>query len=484
MSLTRKVAYNTVIQIIGKAITTIISLYLVAALTRYLGVSGYGQYTTIFAYVGFFSVLADFGFFWILVREIADPKADIHKSVSNILTLRTILGIVFFGLAFLISFLIPQYHEFRMGIAIVGLASLWLALNSTYIGVFQNKLRMDKAAITDILGRLIILGITIYLIKKDLGLNSILWAYAIGNIINFFASAYLGRIYANFRPAFDFVYWKKVIWQAFPMGIVLLLGLIYFKIDTVMLSLMRSSEDVGIYGPPYKVLEILMLVPSMFMGNVFPIVTRYIFDKDPRVQNALQKSFDFLFLMVVPVVLGVMFTAPRIIRLVAGREFVTAQTIGPVFGIQATSAFALQILIVAVGFSFISHLFGYLVIALGKQAKLIGPYIFLAIFNIGLNLILIPKISYIGAAFVTVLTEILVLVFSWWIAKKHLDIKFNLKIIWQTLFAGVILAIFLAFSARYIHLAILIPVSILLYTLALWLVGGVNKTMVKTLLRG
>ena len=61
MSLTRGVAYNTTIQIVGKVITTIISLFIVAALTRYLGVAGFGQYTTIFAYTGFFGVLAVLG---------------------------------------------------------------------------------------------------------------------------------------------------------------------------------------------------------------------------------------------------------------------------------------------------------------------------------------------------------------------------------------------------------------------------------------
>ena len=71
MSLTRRVAYNTVVQVVGKVLTTLISLVLIAALTRYLGVSGYGSYTTIFAYIQFFAVLADFGFFWFFLREIS-----------------------------------------------------------------------------------------------------------------------------------------------------------------------------------------------------------------------------------------------------------------------------------------------------------------------------------------------------------------------------------------------------------------------------
>jgi len=484
MSYTRKVFYNTAIQIIGKVATTVISLFLVAALTRYLGVSGYGQYTTIFAYIGFFAVFADFGFFWILVREIAQPEADINKATSNVLTLRTIIGIVIFGLASLIGLFIPQYADFRGGIAIIALASLFLALNSTYIGIFQNKHRMDKAVLTDVIGRIIIFVLTIYLIKLGLGLNLILWAYAIGNFINFILSAYLGKIYVNFRPAFDFTYWRKLFWLALPMAAVLILGTIYFKIDSVMLSLMRTSEDVGIYGPPYKVLEILLLFPSIFMGNVFPIVTRYIYTQDERLKNALQKVFDFLALAGLPIVLGIVFTAQRIIRIVAGQEFVTAHTIPPVWGLPATSVTVLQILVIGVVLAFFSSMFGYLMIALGKQSKLIIPNLVFVVFNIGLNLILIPKISYIGAALVTVLTEIVVITFYWWVLQGLLKVKYDLKILWKVTLASLILGLFLYFWANSFNLIILILLAMIIYLGVLWLLRGINKQMFLDLLPG
>ena len=260
MSYTRRVAYNTTVQVVGKVITTLISLILVAALTRYLGVAGYGQYTTIFAFTQFFAVFADFGFFWFLVREISKPDADQEKIFNNVLTFRTLMAIGIFAVSFLIGLVIPQYHDIRLGIGIIAAASFWMTLNGTYVGIFQNRLRMDKAAITDILGRLAILGVVLFQIKAGASLNQILWAYFVGNAINFLASALLGRIYLKMRPAFDLDYWKKIFWEALPIFIVSMLGLVYFKIDTIMLSLLKTPEDVGIYGPPYKVVEILILM--------------------------------------------------------------------------------------------------------------------------------------------------------------------------------------------------------------------------------
>ncbi len=60
MSYTRKVAFNTAAQMLGKVLGTAISIATVAALFRYFGVEGMGKYTTVFAFVAFFSVFADF----------------------------------------------------------------------------------------------------------------------------------------------------------------------------------------------------------------------------------------------------------------------------------------------------------------------------------------------------------------------------------------------------------------------------------------
>jgi len=482
MSLTRRVAYNTVVQVVGKVLTTLISLVLIAALTRYLGVSGYGQYTTIFAYIQFFAVIADFGFFWFYLREISKPEADINKISSNVLSFRTLVAIGIFAISFLIGIFIPQYHDIRYGIGIIAGASFWMALNGTYVGIFQNKLRMDKAALTDVLGRLAILGIVFYQIKVGTNLTGILWAYFFGNFLNFAINAYLGKIYVKIRPAFDFGYWKHIFWECLPISIVSILSIIYFKVDTVMLSLLKSSTDVGIYGPPYKVLEILILFPGIFMGNVFPIFVNYIYSKDERIKAAYQQSFDFLLIAAVPIVIGIIFTAQRIIQIIAGSEFVSAHTIPPVWGFPATSVTVLQILIIAVGISFISHIFGYMVIALGKQTKLIWPNAAMVIFNVGMNLILIPKISYIGAAMVTVLTEILVVSSYYYVMRRHIELKLSFNIVWKVILSGIILGLVLRYLS-FLSLWYLVPIAAMVYLLSLWLFKGISKEMVLKLVQ-
>lgn len=481
MSLTKKVAYNTIIQLVGKVITTAISLVLIASITRYLGVNGYGQYTTIFAYVSFWAVLADFGFFLILVREISKTGAQVDKIFNNIVTLRGLLGIIVFSLVALTAFLIPSYPMVvKSGIAVCAFGWFWISMNSTYVGVFQANLEMHWATLTDVLGRIIILGFVLFFIKMNFALNAIILAYCIGNMVNFFASMYFGRRFVHFKPTFDFKYWKKIFYETLPMGIVLILGVLYFKIDTVILSLFKSSKDVGIYGAPFKILEVLLIIPGIFMGNVFPIITRYLEKNDERLQSAFQKSFDFLSLMALPVVFGALVLARPIINFIAGQEFVDATTMGPFFGLQSSAPLVLQILIITVGIYYISQLFNNTVIAMGRQKEMVKPYIIITLLNIGLNLIAIPHLSYIGAALVTIITAASVLYFTAKIVFGHKELKINFVVFGKALVSALIMGSILFLLKINLLLAILL--GILVYFFFLYIFKAFTKDTIRILL--
>lgn len=482
---TKKVAYNTLIQIVGKILTTATSLVLIASLTRYLGVYGYGQYTTIFSYVSFAAVFADLGFFWIMVRELSKPNRKDHEKIfNNIMTLRSILGLIVFILGFAVSFLIPAYDTtIRYGIGIISIGWFFITINSTYVGLFQSKHKMDRATLSEVIGRLIILGFVLWFIKMGYGLLAIVSAYAIGNIVNLIISMFFGSKFINFRLRFDTDIWKKMFLEAWPMGIVLVLHVVYLRVDSVMLSVMKTPEDVGIYGAPYKILEILVLVPGIFMGNVFPIITRYFHEKSEKIYDAIQKAFDFLSILALPIMVGVFMLASPIIAFVAGDQFLTSSTIGDFLGHYANSALTLQVLIFATGIIFFSNIFNSTAVAIHKQKKLVWPNVIFALANVVLNLFLIPKYSYIGASIATVITEFLVLLIIWQIVYKYLPkLKINFKIFAKAFLATLVMGIII-YLMRDINMFAIIPVAILVYFLALYLFGGYDKNTIKMILK-
>ena len=97
MSLSRKIAKNAAIQYTSKIIGTILGLFTIALLTRYLGAAGFGEYTVAASYLQFTGTLVDFGFTITAVRMLAEAGADRKKIFGNIVTLRLISALFVFA---------------------------------------------------------------------------------------------------------------------------------------------------------------------------------------------------------------------------------------------------------------------------------------------------------------------------------------------------------------------------------------------------
>ncbi|MFA6423026.1 MAG: flippase [Patescibacteria group bacterium] len=480
MSLTKKVAYNTTVQIVGKVVTTIISLFIIGILTRSLGVNGFGQYTTAFAYVNFIAVIVDMGFFTVLVREIVFAKYPLEKIVNNIITFRAVIAIVIYLISVIIAQFLPYEPIIKIGIALASLAVFFLSMNSTIIALFQAKFRIDKGVISDVIGRLIILISLLVISHKSTNLTLIITAYIIGNFVNFVINYLFAKKYVAIKPAFDFEFWKMIYKEALPMGILIIIGFIYFKIDMVVLSLMKPSYDVGIYGASYKVLEIVLTLPAMFMGAMFPIITQYISQKDERLNNAVQKSFDFLNLITWPIVIGGIFLSVPIIKIIGGNEFVNASAISW-HGYAITPSIVLSILLLALGLSGISLLFGQVVLAMKKQRDLIMPNIIIAIINLSLNIIFIHYWSYLAAAIITVLSEFLSLYFAFKIYRRYIDFLPKMTNFIKYIFSAIImgLVIYLSKSLGFVISAFLGTIT---YVVFLFLTKAIDIAIINQII--
>lgn len=397
MSDTKKIAYNTVAQVIARVITTIASLVAVGYLTRYLGVEGYGQLTLILTYLALFGILADFGFFLLQVREVTQKPAQEGYIVGNILGLKIVLSIIVFAIAYLASLLIYDNSLITTGILIGSATQAAAILSQVPVSLFQAKLQMQKVAVTNIVARLIYLGLIIWAATADIGLLGVVWMTVIAN-----AAALVMQVVWAWRitpiiPQWDMGYWRKFLIEAWPIGVVVILATIYFRIDTVMLSVMKGDWEVGIYGAPYKIVEVLLTVPTIFMSSVFPVITRALDENWNRAKQIFRKAFDFMALLALPIAFGILVIGTPAMVLIAGPDFVL-------------SGLVLKLLIWAAAISFLGGVLNYSIIAAGVQRILVWPYLLATAFNIVANLLVIPRFSYVGAAITTIATELLVII--------------------------------------------------------------------------
>ena len=150
----RKIYTNTLAQIGWKIITALISIFLIKVLTSYLDVSWYGLYSKIYNYLSIFAVIADLGLYTITVRELtkyADDAKMVAKISGNILTLRTISGILILFLSLAIAPFHTGYNSqmAMIGIFIVSLFTLVWLINSSLMSYLQATLHTEFSLIAN-----------------------------------------------------------------------------------------------------------------------------------------------------------------------------------------------------------------------------------------------------------------------------------------------------------------------------------------------
>lgn len=459
MVIARKIAYNVVFISIAKIFSTILALVAIGFITRYLGASGFGNYATVLAFFAFFGAFADLGLYSVATREISRAGADEEKIMGNIFSLRLLASLTVFLISPLAIFL-PYPPELKWGIIIAAASFIFSSGYSVLNGVFQKNLAMDKVALTEVLGKVVQLAIIVFAVKYDLGFRVIIMSLLAYMIFNFTIVLFWSRRYLKFKPQIDWTYWKKFIKESLPMGIAALIAFLYLKIDTILLSVIKSSSDVGIYNAAYKVIENIIFFPGMIVGLTLPLTSRYIFSERKRFEDISNKTFKVFFILVVPLVIGTLFLADGIIRLIGGAGF-------------SESASVLRILIFSLVFMFFGNFSNNILLASNLQKKLMVVLSICAAFNITANLILIPIYSYKGSAVISVFTEMMVVIFTFYLLSKKINYRPNFEHVFRILFSGLVMSAFL-FMFRNFNFFFLAPASAGVYCLLLWLTKAVT----------
>ena len=470
-----RIARNTLIQFAGKGITTVVGLVLLALLTRKLGVASYGDYVTILAFSQFFAIFADFGINVYALKRLSTPTEDEHIMASEALGLRvvTVTGIMTIG--GLIGLFFPYSHLVKEGIFIGLFSMLIQTINSYYVTILQARLEMKYASISEIVGRVITLALSAGFVIIS---HNVLWvvgAQAIGSAFNMALTLMYARRFVKVGISWNTKAWGPILREAIPISISSVLGYLYFKVDTVMLSVVHLSGgrlnavEVGIYGSAYKVLEILLLIPAIFLGTIFPVMSHFLNTKDPRVNKLLVASLEVMGMFSFPATVVLIFAAPQVILFVAGKNFLAA-------------AVPLRILSLAVLLNYFSAVFNYTALTLNKQVALIKIYVCALIFNVAANAILIPRYSYVAAAWTTFATEIIVLILPFIVCQRALHFKIEFGRLSRAALAGLSLAVVLWF-ARNSALWVVLLLTATVYPVMLVLLRGFNREDFQLLLK-
>jgi len=466
-SVLRRVAWNTAAQAIGKAGVLAIGLASVLVMTRYLGPSGYGKVALAFAFIQMLGVLADVGLLTVVVREISRDPAQTDRLVGNALLLRLALSLATLTLAAVASLLLPWDHEVRVAVLIAGVPFVLGLVNSALVAVFQARLRMDRPAAADLVGRAASFAALVVVVTLDLGFYAVVGTAAAGAAVTLAITWALVRREAHPVPRAERPVWRRLLVAALPIGAALAVSEVFFRLDTLLVSAFRSYHEVGLYSLSYRMVELIAILPAIVMTSVFPLLSRYLEESRERAARTIDAAGDLFVAVGVPIAAGGLIVAPDVVRAIGGDDF-------------AGAADALRLLLFAVALAFVSGLFGHSLIAGVRQGSALRLGLVALGFNLVANLVAIPAWGIEGAAAIAVASEVLLVAGGYVLVRRELGLTPRFALLWRVLAAAAVMAGVLALVSEW-PLAVLLVLGVLLYTAALWALGGLDPRRLREL---
>lgn len=404
-------ASNAVVQAAGIPIQSVISLGTFAAITRYLGPSGFGDYTAVMVFLFIPTVIADVGLSAIVLRDVSAAPERMREIVNASLSLRALVSLFAVALTCALAFALPLDHRVRIGVLLGSPGAFLTLMNLSLLPVLQAQLRMHRSVVANVLGRSTILLLTIGVLALGLGFNSIIAANVLGLAVILIVNAAVVHRTLALRPAVDLVYWRGFLRSSLVLGVGLAVSQVFFRVDAVLLALLRPATDVGLYGAAYKFVELSQVFLNAGVLTLVPALTSLAARRDSRFEAVSRRGLEVLLAVSLPVSVVLLVMPRELLSWTAGSKYQPA-------------AHALQILAPYAVLASANSLAWRMLIAAHLEQILLFCALGVLTLNVALNVALIPRYGYLAAAVTSVASEAVSLVLSFWFVRRRLAFSY------------------------------------------------------------
>jgi O-antigen/teichoic acid export membrane protein len=405
----RRVTFDVSIQIAARVLNLILGIFVTAILVRGLGTRGFGIWSALFAVGQIAGSFGDLGLNQIAVSRAAeDPDREAHW-LGALLSLRLLLAIPITLLSLGAILLIAPTSQARLAGTLI--AGVMLVGAPSALGVvFQLRVRNHVA-------------------MAIMTLNSVLWGAGVvlvsvlsGGIVAFAAvflatsalnaglTVALALRMAAVRMRGSRGFWRPLLRVGVGVGVAGILVTLYVKLDQVLVLEFAGSRQAGLYGAAYRLLDQIQFIPISVMTTLFPLIAAAYATRRDRVRDLLQVAAEYLTMASLPILA---FT------IVAARPIMTL-LFGPAFGPAAPALPILAGAFVSISFG---YLVGNMVVILELQRQFARFAAAGLIVNGALNVALIPHFGFLAAAWITLLTEVMVMSLSMRVVLRELEMR-------------------------------------------------------------
>jgi O-antigen/teichoic acid export membrane protein len=386
---------NTLYALTSSASRLIANFLMFAGIARIFGPESFGQFTLAHTYFTLFYLLADFGIDILVASEVARDRIRFGDVVKKFLPLRFTLAVVavlILNLAGLVTGLSAQAAIY---ISIFSLCILANAVSLFFFATFKGLEDLRYEALTAVFQNVALLvGLVIVWLAEG-SLLDVAWVFAGTRFLGMAVIVTIGVRRGILRHhKFSLREWNRAFPESFPFGARLLFGTLYFQIDTLLLGMWSTDRAVGLYQAVMKLAMLVLVIPDVVVAAALPVLSR-LHAQDPErwseSRRLLRKSLTYLSL---PIAMTFFFS-----------ESILTLVYGPVEFLGAAPLMRIFAVILVVRFS--AEAFALMITTARRQEMRTWIVIGAALVNVALNAFAIPRYGILGAAIVTLVTNIL-----------------------------------------------------------------------------
>ncbi|HVC23326.1 MAG TPA: flippase [Candidatus Dormibacteraeota bacterium] len=470
MSVAQRAVRSTTILFAARTASKLFVLAAFLLQQHTLGPRLYGEFSLIVVLSTLSSIVGDLGLQIVYLREASRDNARMKTYLAAVLAAK----IPLFALSLATLLLMAAVAGKGPGFMALVLPAFALQVATSVANVLRSTFyatgEMRYEAVATMSEAVILLVGTFFVARAHLAVGDYLWVYALSYAVTcVYAYLIIARRYFVASVHFDLELARRLLKMAWPFAMVFFLNTVYFRIDVVILSVMRGLTEVGYYTAAYKFLDGLSFVPQTIMNALFPTLSVVHLEAVASMRAAYTATIRLLAALAMPLAVILGFGAVPLLS---------------TLGIFAESAPALRILSWAIVFMFVNSTFVFGLGAMDRQMDSVLLSVMSIVVNVGLNLILIPLFpratGYLGSSWATVLTEVFLLVAGYLMVRRRLEHRLPWgRPLVPILASGALMAGVMGLLAQ-LNVFLVAAVAGAVYLGALFLSGGVTAAELRT----
>jgi len=274
--------------VLAKAISAVVGIFV----TRYLGPGPFGDYSSAYAFVTVFILFAELGISQLMVQEGSRDPGVLPKYFGNTLFFKSIAGLACYLLMIIFMFPAGYNATVKTMILILG-AALWFnAINQSVFNYYQAVEKLYLAAAFQFLNTLLIAALTLAVILGGFGVVTI----TVTHLVSYAAISLL--LYLALRgkvsPRTELHSLVPMIKKGLPFGIHRIFYYIFLQVSILILSLTADNIQVGIFSAAYKLVLMLIFLPSIMTSALYPTLYQMGEDDKDSHRNVIEKAFKVM----------------------------------------------------------------------------------------------------------------------------------------------------------------------------------------------